>query len=150
MRFNEAAASMLRKADRGRDGFGQDNRFNEAAASMLRKVLCAGVQLGRQRRFNEAAASMLRKVSGRRVLRLPTQSASMRPQHRCCGRLLVYAPQKPWSDASMRPQHRCCGRRRSVPVDRRCGRDASMRPQHRCCGRLLDRLRPALAAVGLQ
>jgi hypothetical protein len=57
--FNEAAASMPRKAHHNEDGEGGRGRFNEAAASMPRK----GLHPKRWRRwgdarFNEAAAAM--------------------------------------------------------------------------------------------
>ena len=58
--------------------------FNEAAALLLRKFgleMVAGLQCNR---FNEAAALLLRKSTPMMAVSTVT-TASMRPQHCCCG-----------------------------------------------------------------
>ena len=106
--------------------------FNGAAASMLRKYPVGRFRRRGHPRFNGAAASMLRKffVSLKRSV---MESASMGPQHRCCGNdrsgaagayvrsgfngaaasMLRKFPRLPSGGprhrASMGPQHRCCG-----------------------------------------
>src|SRR5690349_18113192 len=62
--------------------------FNEAAASMLRKAREEAQRGNRPRAgFNEAAASMLRKATANDLHQHVAGGASMRPQHRCCGKL---------------------------------------------------------------
>ena len=155
--FNGAATSLLRNGLVGLGVALGAASFNGAATSLLRNVLYALYRYSQILSFNGAATSLLRNETSIET-HINKRTASMGPQHHCCGMLMNFSTSVQWSlSASMGPQHHCCGMSNtSLRVRRRPHRfngaatsllrnaveiavalqlgTASMGPQHHCCG----------------
>ncbi len=138
---------------------GRNYGFNEAGASLLRKTFRPPESVTGTNCFNEAGASLLRKTLRKQGMHRRIYYASMRPEHRCSGKLGTLRKRFLELEASMRPEHRCSGKRaarRTVPTRPGCFNEAgasllrktrpagtlphqeqaaSMRPEHRCSGK---------------
>ena len=131
--FNGAAALLLRKWRQFACSPSTGPGFNGARSIAAAEISRTSRPWRMPRpRFNGAAALLLRKCLRPWYLSVGS-TASMGPQHCCCGNVVQRHDATESHFASMGPQHCCCGNR-SGAVTRREAAPASMGPQHCCCG----------------